>query len=271
MLSDGSFTYSYDSFNRLAIAEVEGACQVNRYDAEGLRHELEENGELVKFIFSGKEAVVEQNEDGNRIRYIRGLDLICSDSEKARNYYHYACDEMGSITHVVLQKESAEPQVLNRYEYDAFGNTMLCEEQVENRFRYTGQMYDGVTSQYYLRARFYNPVIGRFLQEDTYLGDGLNLFSYCKNNPLMYYEPSGNAGRVCPDKYAQWKKYKEQGLSPEEALRRTNASFQKDKGNKQKSISEIVVETTDGQRVPISIWDIEIVGFKKEWWEFWKK
>ena len=84
-------------------------------------------------------------------------------------------------------------------------------------------MYDGVTSQYYLRARFYNPVIGRFLQEDTYLGDGLNLFSYCKNNPLMYYDPSGNAGRVCPDKYAQWKKYKEQGLSPEEALIRTNA------------------------------------------------
>ena len=225
MLSDGSFTYSYDSFNRLAIAEVEGACQVNRYDAEGLRHELEENGELVKFIFSGKEAVVEQNEDGNRIRYIRGLDLICSDSEKARNYYHYACDEMGSITHVVLQNnnENTSAQVLNHYEYDAFGNTVVCEEQVANRFRYTGQMYDGVTSQYYLRARFYNPVIGRFLQEDTYLGDGLNLFSYCKNNPLMYYDPSGNAGRVCPDKYAQWKKYKEQGLSPEEALIRTNA------------------------------------------------
>ena len=47
MLSDGSFTYRYDSFNRLAVAEAEGACQVNRYDAEGLRHELEENWELV--------------------------------------------------------------------------------------------------------------------------------------------------------------------------------------------------------------------------------
>lgn len=37
-----------------------------------------------------------------------------------------------------------------------------------------------------------------------------------------------------------------------------------------KSISEIVVQTVEGQKLPISIKNIEIVGFKKEWWEFWK-
>jgi len=42
-----------------------------------------------------------------------------------------------------------------------------------------------------LRARYYNPVVGRFLQEDTYRGDGLNLYAYCANNPVMYYDPSG--------------------------------------------------------------------------------
>lgn len=51
----------------------------------------------------------------------------------------------------------------------------------------------------------------------------------------------------------------------------TNASFIKDQGNKGKSISDIVVQTTEGERLPISIWNIEIVGFKKEWWKFWKK
>lgn len=52
---------------------------------------------------------------------------------------------------------------------------------------------------------------------------------------------------------------------------KTNASFVLDTGNKEKSISNIVVQTTEGQRLPISISDVEIVGFKKEWWQFWKK
>ena len=57
--------------------------------------------------------------------------------------------------------------------------------------QHTGQQFDEVTQQYYLRARFYNPVIGRFTQEDEYRGDGLNLYAYCGNNPVRYYDPSG--------------------------------------------------------------------------------
>ena len=37
----------------------------------------------------------------------------------------------------------------------------------------------------------YNPVAGRFMQEDVYQGDGLNLYAYCHNNPVVYYDPSG--------------------------------------------------------------------------------
>lgn len=51
----------------------------------------------------------------------------------------------------------------------------------------------------------------------------------------------------------------------------TDALFVPDLGNSGKSISNIVVQTADGQRLPISISNIEIVGFKKEWWQFWKK
>ena len=65
------------------------------------------------------------------------------------------------------------------------------QENIRNRIVYTGQQYDQETGQYYLRARYYNPVIGRFTQEDTYRGDGLNLYAYCGNNPVMYYDPSG--------------------------------------------------------------------------------
>ena len=66
-----------------------------------------------------------------------------------------------------------------------------AEEQIPNRYRYTGQQFDQITQQYYLRARFYNPAIARFTQEDEYHGDGLNLYAYCANDPVDYYDPSG--------------------------------------------------------------------------------
>ena len=94
---------------------------------------------------------------------------------------------MGSTTHIVDE----DGNVQNRYEYDAWGKIEVKEEAVPNRFTYYGQQIDPITQQYYLRARFYNPVIGRFAQEDTYRGDGLNLYAYCANNPVYYVDPSG--------------------------------------------------------------------------------
>jgi len=71
------------------------------------------------------------------------------------------------------------------------------QENVENVFKYTGEQLDSETQQYYLRARFYNPVIARFTQEDVYRGDGLNLYVYVVNNPLLWIDPSGYATTKC--------------------------------------------------------------------------
>ncbi len=188
---------------------------------------MEENGQLVKFLYNeDREAVAEEESDGNVIRYIRGLGLISSDSEKAKTYYHYVSDGQGSITHVIngedkesgeLPQENVQPQVLNHYEYDAFGNTIRCEEQVHNRFRYTGEQYDPLTGQYYLRARYYNPVIARFTQEDTYYGDGLNLYTYCQNNPILYHDPTGHGTKENSPYSRKEQQYIDAGADPDTA------------------------------------------------------
>lgn len=62
---------------------------------------------------------------------------------------------------------------------------------------------------------FYSPVIGRFLNEDTYYGDGLNLYAYCHNNPLTYVDPTGH---WCEKKQQETvQKYKDKGYSDQDA------------------------------------------------------
>ena len=228
MLSDGEMSYLYDGFGRLEqVTKADGSFQKNHYNAEGLRAEMEENGQLVKFLYNeNREAVAEEESDGNVIRYIRRLGLISSDSEKAKTYYHYVSDEQGSITHVIngeekesgeLPQEDVQSRVLNHYEYDAFGNTIRCEEQVHNRFRYTGEQYDPLMGQYYLRARYYNPVIARFTQEDTYYGDGLNLYTYCQNNPILNHDPTGHGTKENSPYSRNEQQYIDAGADPDTA------------------------------------------------------
>ncbi|MDE7431315.1 MAG: hypothetical protein K2N34_05300 [Lachnospiraceae bacterium] len=62
LLKDDKARYEYDAFNRSTRVETfNGNIQINRYDAEGLRHEMEENGKLVSFIYRGDEVVTEES------------------------------------------------------------------------------------------------------------------------------------------------------------------------------------------------------------------
>ena len=127
---------------------------------------------------------------------------------------------MGSITHI-----TDGDRILNTYEYDVWGEVVSQREEVGNRFKFNGQQLDPITGQYYLRARFYNPVIGRFTQEDTYRGDGLNLYEYCGNNPVYYVDPTGHDASN-PNSYkdaresGEYKSFRE--LMPEEEAIRYN-------------------------------------------------
>ncbi|MCX4307824.1 MAG: RHS repeat-associated core domain-containing protein [Acetatifactor sp.] len=172
--------------------------QTNQYDGEGLRYETEENGKVIRFLFDRGELAHESREK-EKISYARGYQPISlSRNGKDRNYF--VQDEMGSTLFLLDHNH----EIQKTYRYDAFGNILKEMGELSNRLTYTGQMYDGAAGQYYLRARFYNPAVGRFLQEDTYRGDGLNLYAYCANNPVIYYDPSGHGlwpnGKTYPAK-----------------------------------------------------------------------
>ena len=202
-MNDGERSYKNDAFNRVTRVETTtGQVQINHYDAEGLRYEMEENKKLVQFIFNeNREVVVEKSVD-NLKRLIRSYDLWASEAEPEKTWYHYASDEQGSTIFITDNNK-----ICNKYDYDAWGNLTTCEEILSNRFLYTGQQFDQITQQYYLRARYYNPVIARFTKEDVYRGDGLNLYTYCDNNPVIYYDPSGYSIKSCDNKKDIYEKY----------------------------------------------------------------
>ncbi len=108
--------------------------------------------------------------------------------------------------------------VSKTYDYDAFGNEIAPVAGDGNPFRYCGEFWDNDAGTYYLRARNYDPTIGRFLSEDTHwnvgnmiygdreYGEGekkvadirainqaLNRYAYCVSNPVNYIDRDGKA------------------------------------------------------------------------------
>ena len=103
-------------------------------------------------------------------------------------YYHF--DGLGSV--VALSNNVGEIEI--SYTYDAFGYPYVLLSSFPQEYRFTGRKYDYETGNYYYRARYYNPRIGRFLQPDPVgYSAGLNLYTYCINNPLNWVDPWGEA------------------------------------------------------------------------------
>ena len=195
--AEGITSYTYNAFNQqTAVLTADGGKLENQYDAEYLRAGTIENGEKRTFLYYQGELIAEADKSEEPIsRYILGYGVAAGWNQGREGYYSYHLDEQNSTAYIT----GVGGRIENAYQYDAFGVIRKSQEELPNRILYTGQQYDQISGQYYLRARYYNPVVGRFLQEDVYRGDGLNLYVYCKNNPVVYYDPSGYVGKEYDD------------------------------------------------------------------------
>ena len=192
----------YNALNQLTETLTKNYKVSFTYDAEGLRTGKTVNGEKTIYVWDGEQVVMELSKGGAvQKRYIRGNDLVYADKGENTEKTYYVTDMHGNV--VQLLDESGN--VTKTYEYDSFGNEVKPEKKDENPYRYCGEYYDKETEEVYLRARYYEPGVGRFITRDTYTGESdeplsLHLYTYCENDGVNMVDPSGHWSKLA--KYA---------------------------------------------------------------------
>jgi RHS repeat-associated protein len=194
MLSRNSITYAYDYANRL-VKVISGTTTVEfAYDGDGKRSSKMVNGATANYLYDVNAllpVVLSESANGNDTLYTYGAELMAmTDPTGAQTYYHY--DGLGSVCNLT----NSSGQVIAGYTYDAFGNLSVMTGSSDNPFRFTGQQTDDVTGLLYLRARYYDPSIGRFITKDPFVGtednpQSLHRYAYAQNNPVNLTDPSG--------------------------------------------------------------------------------
>lgn len=199
-ISTGSFssvspeikTYKYNGLGQMIESNNEvGLKTTYSYNPNGMRKDKTNQTGKYGYYYDGGNIIIE-TKDGSQLATVqRGGQILYRDMSGKRTYY--LLDSHGDV--VGLYDESGNE--VSHYIYDAYGNGTKKTGEVENPYRYTGQYLDEETGFYYLRARYYNPKIMRFITEDSYLGDiknplSLNLYGYCMGNPVMLMDYNGH-------------------------------------------------------------------------------
>jgi len=111
--------------------------------------------------------------------------------------------------------------MVNKYAYDEFGNLLNSDETIPNPFLYIGQygVMEEENGLFYMRARYYDPEVGRFINKDPikYLG-GLNLFTYVGNNPIFEGDPLGVQPYQIPRIPPEWQPWSPPAANPDQRV-----------------------------------------------------
>ena len=189
---DGFNTLGYDVENRLIQAQNSrsGSSQYF-YDPMGHRNQKSVNGVTTQFVLVGSEEIADYSGAGTpQVLTVRGVGgspvASIAVSSGAVAYYHH--DALGS-TVALTQSGTSGPA--ETFTYSEFG---VPAAGSGSPYLFAGYRYDAETGLYYVRARYYSPQLGRFLQTDP-IGTmgGRNLYAYVNNDPINWIDPYGTA------------------------------------------------------------------------------
>ena len=200
LLSDRKYTYSWTKGSLLEKVTGDGLEAVYTYDASGIRTSKKVNGTTTEYLTAGG-SVLSEKKNGVWQHYLYdGSGQLMAIRYKGADYY-YIRNGLMTITGLVDANGTA---VVN-YFYDSWGNmlnitgSMAASLGKDNPYRFKGYYYDEETGMYYLKSRYYQPEICRFISadnEDVLIDTHVdlankNLYLYCDNNPILKADEEG--------------------------------------------------------------------------------
>jgi len=201
----------WSSLGRLDSVWTSGVGTVSfGYDALGRRVRKTSGSTATRYIYSGDNLVAEV--DGGtpttplaEYTYYPGVDQPYSLRRRMRSdsVFYYAQDYPGNVVALLNGAQTLVAQ----YKYKPYGaDNGSSPGTVPNPFRFAARQLDSETGLYYMRARYYDPQLGRFVSEDPIgLAGGINVYVYAGDNPVNGRDPSGELCHphpMAPPRYA---------------------------------------------------------------------
>lgn len=195
-------TYSHDYQSRLSQVTTSDGKTVtvdNFPDGFSRLAKTTEAG-TTSYFHDGMSVLSEYDASGTRTaRYTLGIgmdEIIARKDADGTFFYHY--DGLGSVTAIT----DSTGKVMARYDYEPFGRMKEATgATINNPYTYTGREWDRETGLYFYRARYYDPMEGRFVSKDPIgFKGGINLYAYVGNRPTTKNDPYG----LKYDSYGEW-------------------------------------------------------------------